>query len=409
MSVVIPASSRSWIEVAPDNHFPIQNLPYARFLSPDGRECAGFRIGDFAFDLLGFAAAAGVELPANDRLSTTLRRWRQVAFDFLRAENDALRDNADLRRQFLFPVADVTVVTPNPAVFVDFYAGIHHASNVGKMFRPDQPPLLPNYKHVPIGYHGRATTVVGSGHSVVRPKGQVKPADGPPVYQPTGELDFELELGFLAGAATTHGDTLLPDRAREGVLGFVLINDWSARDVQRWEYQPLGPYLAKSFMTSASDWMVLPDALEPFRVVGMEQDPAPLAHLAETEPRAFDIHLEVWIQSARMTRPQRICVSNTQHVYWSHAQQLAHQSSNGTPLVPGEMYATGTISGPEAGTYGSLLELSWRGSQPLTLEETGETRTFLEDGDVVTMTGWAQGDGFRVGFGELVTRVDPAR
>jgi fumarylacetoacetase len=297
-----------------------------------------------------------------------------------------------------------------PRAFVDFYSGIHHASNVGRMFRPDQPPLLPNYRWLPIGYNGRASTVVVSGTEIIRPKGQTKgPNDDVPAFGPTKELDFELEMGFYVGTGTNLGETVSMEDAENHILGMAIVNDWSARDVQRFEYQPLGPFLAKSFGTSISPWLVMLDALEPFRIAGQKQDPAPLPHLAPTRYGHFDIHLEVMLKTAKAQHPQTICRSNTKNLYWSMAQQLVHQASNGTALQPGDLYASGTISGEEPDSFGSMLELSWRGQRPIEIPETGETRTFLADGDVVTMAAYAQGEGFRIGFGEVAGKVAPAR
>ena len=290
--------------------------------------------------------------------------------------------------------------------FVDFYSGIHHAENVGRMFRPDMPPLLPNYRHLPVGYNGRASSVVASGTPIRRPKGQVKPADSDsPVFQPTSELDFELELGVFIGEGNDLGDPIDIDQVDRHVLGFVLVNDWSARDVQRWEYQPLGPFLAKSFATSISPWIVSLDALEPFRKPGPAQEPEPLPHLKQSASNHFDIRLEVSLQVGN-NPPQPISRTNAQELYWSYAQQIAHLASNGTNTEPGDLYASGTISGAEPGSFGSLLELTWKGSKPITLGDS--TRTFLEDGDTLTITGYCQGDGYRVGFGEVSGKILPS-
>jgi fumarylacetoacetase len=318
-----------------------------------------------------------------------------------------LRDNIALREAAIFPVADCEMLVPMEIPqFVDFYAGINHASNVGKMFRPDMQPLLPNYRHLPVGYNGRASSIVPSETPIVRPNGQYMPAgaDGP-VFGPTRELDFELEIGFFVSNGNEMGDPISVHHAENHLVGFVLVNDWSARDVQRWEYQPLGPFLAKSFGTSISPWIVTMDALLPFMIKGMPQDPEPLPHLLCPECHHFDIHLEVAIQSERMAKPQVISRSNSKYLYWSFAQMIAHQTSNGTPVEPGDLYASGTISGEEPGTFGSMLELCWKGTQPMTLTETGEQRTFIEDGDTVIMTGYCQGDGYRIGFGELRNQV----
>lgn len=415
---VVPADAKSWVPVASDSDFPIQNLPFG-LAAPKGRnESVVVAIGDFALDLAVLGEAGLIDdeaFPILDsfielgegRLGELRRRVFELLVD---GPETSLRDNKKLRERALVPLKDANLQVPIPPnAFVDFYSGVHHASNVGKMFRPDQPPLLPNYKWLPIGYNGRASSVYASGTKIVRPKGQTKGAnDDAPTFGPTREMDFELEMGFYLSHGQDPGKRITCTAAEDHMLGLVIVNDWSARDVQRWEYQPLGPFLAKSFGTTVSPWIVTLDALEPFRVMGIEQDPAPLPHLRNHGKPHFDIELEVWLQTSRMKKPQLICRSNMSHLYWSLSQQLAHQTSNGTPVEFGDLYATGTISGPEEGTYGSMLELSWRGQQPLTLDETGETRTFLEDGDSVTMRAYALGDGFRVGFGECTGSVAPA-
>lgn len=420
MSFTIPKKARSWVPVPENSHFPIQNMPLGMFIHPDGEERVCVALGEHIVDLLELAEAElldGYEDHFMEDLADTLSvggregiaNIRQQLFDLFREGNPKLRDDKDLRASVLHLMEDVEIVQPIfPTAFVDFYSGIHHASNVGKMFRPDQPPLLPNYRHLPVGYNGRASSVVVSGEPVRRPYGQQKIGDEI-VFEPTKELDFELEMGFFLGKGSEQGEQVPISEIEDYMLGLVLVNDWSARDVQRWEYQPLGPFLAKSFATSISPWIVTLDALEPFRVVGPAQDPQPLPHLRPTRNGHFDIQLEVWLQSEKMTKPQRIATSNTKHLYWSFAQQLAHQASNGTNIEPSDLFASGTISGPDEGSYGSMLELCWKGTKPLVLEETGETRTFIEDGDTVTMTGFAQGDGYRVGFGEVSTKILPAR
>ena len=412
---VIPADAKSWVPVPPDSHFPIQNLPFGLACrNEDDMECVVVRIGDHVVDLCALAACGHIpeeDFPILHSLidldKQDLRRLRGIVYELLHVENGAVRDDADLCKEAILHIDEVDMVVPTEIPqFVDFYAGIHHASNVGRMFRPDMPPLLPNYRHVPVGYNGRASSVIPSEVPIRRPKGQTKGADEPlPVFGPTKELDFELELGFFIADGNEMGEMIPVDGAEDHILGFVLVNDWSARDVQRWEYQPLGPFLAKSFATSISPWIVMMDALEPFRVAGEPQEPAPLPHLQGSRPGHFDIKLEVAIQTPKMTRPQVISRSNARHLYWSFAQLLAHQTSNGTNIEPGDLYASGTVSGPDEGTFGSLLELTWKGTRPLTMEETGETRTFLEDGDTVIMTGYAEGNGYRIGFGELRTTV----
>lgn len=321
---------------------------------------------------------------------------RRGLFELLRDGNLAAAGHAEL----LTPLERVQRLAAFPiAAFVDFYSGINHATNVGKMFRPDQPPLLANYRHLPVGYNGRASSVVVSGTPIKRPSGQQKIGDEI-VFGPTKELDFELEMGFFTSKGNEMGRPIPIEKCEEHILGLVLVNDWSARDMQRWEYQPLGPFLAKSFATSISPWIVTLDALEPFRIEGREQDPPPLPHLRNPGLAHYDIQLEVSLQTQKMTKPQVISRTNTKELYWSFVQQLAHQTSNGTPTQPGDLYASGTISGTEPDSYGSMLELCWKGTKPLLLEETGETRTWLEDGDTVIMTAWCQGVGYRVGFGE---------
>jgi fumarylacetoacetase len=290
--------------------------------------------------------------------------------------------------------------------FVDFYSSEHHASNVGKMFRPQGDPLLPNWKHLPVGYNGRASTVLPSGIPIVRPCGQSKPPDAEtPVFGPSKALDFELEMGFFLGAESPFWRPIPADEADQFIFGLVLVNDWSARDIQAWEYQPLGPFLSKSFATSISDWVVTLEALEPWACDGPPQDPEPLAYLRTNQKWHYDIQLEVAIQTKRMTRPQTICRSNARHLYWSIAQQLAHQTINGTHVSEGDLYASGTISGPTPESRGCMLELTWRGQDPIVLHETGETRSWIEDGDTVIMRGWCDGTGYRIGFGELRTKV----
>lgn len=417
---VIPGSATSWVNVAPGCHFPIQNLPFGVgfLMVNDGDDVVaieGFAIGDWIVDLTVLADEGLIDFEPgpvpfawliNDGPQGLSDLRRQV-YELLRADNSTLRDRPTLREQALVPLADVQMTLPlPPRAFVDFYSGIHHASNVGKMFRPDQPPLLPNYRHLPVGYNGRASSVVPSGEPIVRPKGQQKVGDDV-VFGPTRELDFELEIGYYTGLENMMGEPVPIDEAEDYVLGCVLVNDWSARDVQRWEYQPLGPFLAKSFATSISPWLVTMDALEPFRCAGVPQDPEPLPHLRQVGKGHYDIQLEVSLQTPKMDRPHVICRSNAKHLYWTFAQQLAHQASNGTPIEVGDLYATGTISGDTPDSYGSLLELTWRGQNPIELP-SGETRTFLEDGDTLTITGWCQGDGYCVGFGEVSATILPA-
>lgn len=422
MRHVVSPNATSWVDSAQGSDFPIQNLPFGKFVDPEtGLEEFGVRIGDqvvalrplveagllgewdadMAFDLASLADVTG---------GGSLSTLRKSLSELLDSGNAKLRDNDELRDAALFPAEGLEMVLPAfIRGFVDFYSGIHHASNVGRMFRPDQPPLLPNYRHLPVAYNGRSSSVVISGEPIRRPSGQTKAptADGPS-FGPTRELDFELEMGFFVGKGNELGEPIPISQAEDHILGMVLVNDWSARDVQRWEYQPLGPFLAKSFGTSISPWVVTLDALEPFRIAGMGQDPAPLPHLMQPGPGHFDIQLEVSLQTKNMVQPQVICRSNTSNLYWTMAQQLAHMASNGANLEPGDLCASGTISGPEPDSLGSMLELSWKGERPILLQESGEQRTFLQDGDTVIMSACAVGPSFRIGFGEVRATVLPS-
>lgn len=413
MKYVVPSDWLSWVDYDEDSHFPIQNLPFGVFSHPAHPEervpCVA--IGEYVVDLVVLQKEGlidTVELdndygldPLIEAGQTAISELRKQLANLLHEDTESLQNNLDLQERCFFHQSDVQLHMPyTPRAFVDFYSGVHHASNVGRMFRPDQPPLLPNYTWIPIGYNGRASSVVPSGTPIRRPKCQTKgPNDDAPTFGPTRELDFELEMGYYLCGNTEMGSATPIGEVEDLIAGLVIVNDWSARDTQRWEYQPLGPFLAKSFATSISPWLVTLDALEPFRTQGMAQDPAPLDYLKPAGPGHFDIVLEVWLRSSKSDAPQLICTSNMANLYWSIFQQLAHQSSNGTPLETGDLYATGTISGEAEGSFGSMLELTWRGQKPVGLE-TGETRTFLEDGDEVIMRAYAQGDGFRVGFGE---------
>jgi fumarylacetoacetase len=317
-------------------------------------------------------------------------------------------EQASLKKEALIPVHKAQMHLPvEIGDYTDFYASREHATNVGIMFRGKENALMPNWLHLPVGYHGRASSVVISGTDVVRPRGQVKPKDAPLEFAASRQLDFELEMGFFVGAGNELGEPISIENAHEHIFGMVLLNDWSARDIQAWEYQPLGPFLAKNFATSISPWVVTMDALEPFRVKGPEQDPAPLPYLG-TNVNGFDIQLEVSLQSARMDAPQVISCSNMKHLYWSIDQMLAHHTITGCNMRVGDLCGTGTISGPTEDSYGSLLELTWRGEKPIQLPG-GEERKFLQDGDTLTMRGYCQGEGYRIGFGEVMGKILPAK
>jgi fumarylacetoacetase len=414
---------KSFIDIDPESGFPIQNLPFGIFTPPGrGNKRVGVRIGDFVvdcsrLDTLGFFGyhTGGRKVFTRGSLNRFMslgrpawRETRTVLTNLLREENPTLQD-PELREKLFYPVSDVTLHLPaRIGDYTDFYASREHATNVGTMFRGAENALMPNWLHLPVGYHGRASSVVLSGRDIVRPRGQVlAEGAGRPEYIPTRALDLELEMGFFVGPGNELGQPIPIDRAGEHIFGMVLLNDWSARDVQRWEYQPLGPFLAKNFATTISPWVVTMEALAPFRVKGPDQDPPPLPYLARSEPAGYDIELQVELQTARMTAPQTISRSNLKTMYWSLDQQLAHHSATGCNMRPGDLLGTGTISGPEPGSYGSLLELTWRGEKPLELPG-GETRKFLEDGDRVTLTGYCQGDGYRIGFGTASAVVLPA-
>jgi len=415
---------RSFIPVALESHFPIQNLPYGVFYPlGDGIRRIGVAIGDFVLDLSLLSEKGLLDGPLlgkrffmgqqtlNEFMSRGPAAWkeaRQQITRLLSADEAALRDDVSLRDRALFRQSDVKMLLPACIEnYTDFYSSREHAHNVGTMLRGPENALMPNWLHLPVAYHGRASSIIPSGVDVNRPSGQTK-ADNAllPNFGPTRSLDFELEMGFFVGPGNELGKPIPITRAPDHIFGMVLVNDWSARDIQKWEYVPLGPFLAKNFATSISPWVVPLEALEPFHIPGPTQEPKPLPYLQGPDNWAFDIHLEVHLQSAAMKAPQRICASNTKYLYWNICQQLAHHTVNGCNLRPADLLASGTISGPTADSYGSLLELAWKGTRPLRLE-SGETRTFLEDGDRVTMTAWCQGNGYRIGFGEVTARILP--
>lgn len=289
--------------------------------------------------------------------------------------------------------------------YTDFYSSEQHARNVGSMFRDPENALLPNWKHIPVAYHGRSSSVVISGTDMKRPKGQTKNPDaGKPEFGPSQAVDFELEMGFYTGPGNQLGTPISIKGAGTHIFGLTLVNDWSARDVQRWEYQPLGPFLAKNWATSVSPWIITPDALEPFLIPMPKQNPEPVEYLKQPNRSTYDIQLEVYLKTKKHTEAERICTTNFKNLYWSMSQQLAHHTINGCNINPGDLLASGTISGLEKGSFGSLLELSWNGENPLKLS-SGERRKFIEKGDEIILTGFAQGEGFRVGFGEVRGRI----
>jgi fumarylacetoacetase len=409
----------SWVDVSSDSHFPIQNLPYGVFSCKGEDPRVGVRIGDYVLDL-SVIYAAGL-LPGGNHFSAPFingfmsqgrSSWSEVRaaiFDILREDESTLRDDRELRESALIPVTDAQLHLPvQIGAYVDFYSSEQHATNVGSMFRPEA-PLKPNWKYLPVGYNGRASSVVVSGTPVRRPMGQTLPANvDAPVFGASKNLDFELEVGFFTGANNPLGNRVSTGQADDFIFGLVLVNDWSARDIQRWEYEPLGPFLAKTFATTISPWVVPMAALEPFRIEGPEQDPPVFDYLKYERPWRLDMQLEVTLQTEAMSHPQVISRTNFKNMYWNMAQQLAHQTVNGTNVQVGDLYASGTVSGDEPDSHGSMLELAWRGERPIKMEESGEERKFLHDGDTVALTGYCQGDGYRIGFGEAAGKIIPA-
>jgi fumarylacetoacetase len=415
---------RSWVETAQGSDFPIQNLPWGIFSDPSNpAPRAGIRIGDRVLDVavLQEAGLLQPELPAGIFRSGALNGfmalgpavWRgtraRVSF-LLSSETAALRDDPALSAKALFDASRVTQHLPIEVQgFTDFYSSREHATNVGKMFRDKANPLLPNWLYIPVAYNGRASTVAVSGTPVRRPLGQIKPPGAEaPVFGPSAKLDFELEMGVIVGQANPMGETLSVAKAEEAIFGFALLNDWSARDIQRWEYAPLGPFQAKAFATALGPWIVTAEALEPFRAQGPIQEPAPLPYLAQKGAKNYDIELEVSLRPKGSTHAATISRTNFARMYWSSAQQLAHHTACGCAMRVGDLLGSGTISGPSADSFGSLLELTWNGQKPLTLPG-GSIRSFLEDGDVVSFTGRAQRNGISIGFGLCEGEILPAR
>jgi fumarylacetoacetase len=422
----------SWVESAQGHpNFPIQNLPLGVFLRGSGdRARIGIAIGDQILDLAASAATAGItegNLAAacaasslNQMMGLGPSHWSELRSKIsgLLAANSRSYYSG-LKERVLVPANEAELLLPaQVGDYTDFYASVHHATNVGSMFRPDN-PLLPNYKWVPIGYHGRASSLVPSGTPIKRPRGQIKPPEAAePVYAASRALDYEAEVGCFVGPGNTLGQPIPLEQAEEHLFGLCLVNDWSARDIQTWEYQPLGPFLAKSFATTISPWVVTLEALEPFRSAVFErlpEDPAPLPYLTGEQNRSrggFDVSVEVLLTSAAMRKEglaaARVSRSRMADLYWTPAQMLAHHSSNGCNLRPGDLFASGTISGPTPDSRGSLLERTWRGSEPFELPN-GETRKFLEDGDEVILRAFCESEGsIRIGFGECSGTLLPA-
>ena len=404
------------VDIPENSDFSIHNIPFGIFSTKDRSPRVGVAVGEHILDL---AAVAELDVfdfntallekgTLNDFISLgkeiTTRVRKKIQY-WLKDDDSVLAGKPELlvkqsEAQMHMPVA--------VGDYTDFYSSLEHATNVGKMFRDPENALLPNWKHIPVGYHGRASSIIVSGQPIYRPKGQTKPKDAEgPVFGPTKRLDFELEMGFVCGKESQLGDSISTKEAKDYIFGLVLFNDWSARDIQKWEYVPLGPFLAKNFASSISPWVVTLEALETFKLAGPKQEPEVLPYLQFEGNKNYDVNLEVGIQPEKGEKTT-VCFSNFKHMYWNMAQQLAHHTVNGCNINIGDMMASGTISGKEEHSFGSMLELSWGGTKSIKLKD-GTERKFIEDGDTVTMKGYAQKDDIRVGFGEVTTKVLPTK
>lgn len=413
----------SWVKPSADSDFSIHNIPFGIARYNDGNITAVSRIDNKVINLYalqrdGYFEKIRTNLDGyfnQPTLNEFIRTGKSVTSkvrkriqELLTEGNTEITDTEEFSRKYLIPVPDVTMLLPLKVTdYTDFYSSIEHATNVGSMFRDASNPLLPNWRHLPIGYHGRASSIVVSGTKIHRPKGQILPSGGSsPVFSPTRMLDFELELAFVVGRNTELGTSVSASDAEDYIFGFLLFNDLSARDIQSWEYVPLGPFLSKNFGSVVSPWIVTLDAFEPFRVPGPVQEPEVLDYLKTRGLKNFDINLEVCIKP-ETEEPSLVCSTNFKYMYWNICQQLAHHTVNGCNITVGDLYASGTISGPVPGSYGSMLELTWRGKNPVKVG-TGE-RAFIEDNDTIIMRGFARKDGIRVGFGKCETTILPAK
>jgi len=414
---------KSWLKVEKGCDFPIQNIPFGVFITKDDIITIGTRIGEYAIDLGGFHQLGyfdGIPLTddmfmqdsLNDFISDGRKTWRLVRnriADVFDAENPTLRDNTKHKEVIIFDVNEVEMLLPiNVGDYTDFYSSKEHATNVGVMFRGKDNALMPNWLHMPIGYHGRSSSVVVSGTPIRRPYGQSLPKnESSPVFGPSRSLDMELETAFITTDANHLGEPISIDEAAEYIFGMVLLNDWSARDIQKWEYAPLGPFLGKNFASTISPWIVTMDALEPFRCESPKQDISPLPYLKQKKSNnSFDIKLRAAVETENGDLNE-LCKTNFKHLYWSMEQQLAHHSVNGCNVRSGDMMGSGTISGPTKNSYGSMLELSWGGKEPITLKD-GTTRVFFNDGDNVIMRGYCKNDEVSIGFGKCTGKILPA-
>ncbi len=414
---------KSWLTVDKNSDFPIQNIPFGVFLTKENITTIGTRIGNYAIDLgalhqLGYfkdiplTEDIFMQDTLNDFISDGRKTWRLVRnriVDIFDINNAELQNNTKNKEVAIFNITDIEMLLPvNIGDYTDFYASKEHATNVGSLFRDPENALMPNWVHVPIGYHGRSSSIIPSGTPIHRPYGQSKPSEGStsPNFGPSKLVDFELEMAFITTDANHLGERISIEDTEENIFGLVLFNDWSARDIQGWEYQPLGPFLGKSFASTISPWIVTLDALEPFRVDNPKQDPMPLPYLQVAGQKSYDIHLQVGIQPEN-SEETIVANSNFKYMYWTMVQQLAHHTVNGCNVRSGDMMGSGTISGPTKDSYGSMLELTWRGQNPITLND-GSTRKFINDNDTVIMRAHCENENVRIGFGDCVGKILPS-
>ena len=414
--------NKSWLVTPKNTDFSIHNIPFGIVKSSSKNPRVASRIGDYAIDLLALydlELLNGLTVERSDldvaHLNELMRHGkkgvralRKRIIELFSEGNTELRHQNELHENVLLPISEVENLMPvKIGDYTDFYSSIEHATNVGTMFRDPNNALLPNWKYIPVGYHGRASSIILSGQEIHRPKGQQKPNESePPVFGPSKLMDFELEMGFVTFDGKPLGERISTAEADDYIFGMVLFNDWSARDIQKWEYVPLGPFLAKNFASSVSAWIVTLDALEPFRVEGPKQDPKVFPYLEFEGNKNIDISLEVLLQ-AEGAEENSICKSNYKYMYWNQCQQLAHHTVNGCNIKAGDLYASGTISGPTPDSYGSMLELSWKGTKPIRLKD-GSERKFIQDNDTIIMKGHCEKEGLRVGFGEVRTKLLPS-
>lgn len=414
----------SWIEIPENCDFPVENLPYGIAKLSNEKTVAVTRIGDTIIDLQSLSdlnAFSNLKIDKTDIFNQpVLNNFIELGKDLHVKVRERLQEifgigsiNAELtekiKQHSLYSADGIKMLMPVKVTdYTDFYSSIEHATNVGKMFRDPANALLPNWKHLPVGYHGRASSIVVSGTEIHRPNGQTMPQGAEkPVFGPSKMFDFELEMAFVVSKTTQLGESVKASEAEDYIFGFLLFNDLSARDIQSWEYVPLGPFLSKNFGSVVSPWIVTLEALEPFRVKGPDQEPEVLPYLKTTGNRNFDINLEVLIQPEH-GEENLVCSSNFRYMYWNICQQLAHHTVNGCNITTGDLYASGTISGPELGSYGSMLELTWRGTKPIQLSD-GSERKFIHDHDTIILRGYSEKNGLRIGFGECIAKVKPAR